>query len=114
MKATKKDTMTHETIRIYTASGFVFELSYDWVLEHMAEHHFIRKADKVTMKNKLDVLAYVKNLSWAEILNQLKFVGVIEDSSQDTLAESVFDLVNNPLKYKPTKQKYMQLKLSQL
>ncbi len=106
--------MTNETIRIFTASGFVFELSYDWVLDHMAEHHFLRKADKVTFKNKLDAIEYVRNLTWPELLDQLKFVGVIEDSSQDTLKDSVFDLVNHPLGYTTTKQKNMQLKLSQL
>ena len=106
--------MTNETIRIFTASGFVFELSYDWVLGHMAEHHVIRKSEKVNKNNKLDVLEYVRNLTWPEIMDQLKFVGVIEDSSQDTLKESVMDLVNDPLNYITTKQKNMKLKLSQL
>jgi hypothetical protein len=106
--------MTNETIRFYTKSGFVFDISYDWVLEHMQEHGAIKNSDKNDMRNKLDVLEYVRNLSWPDILDQIKFVGVIEDSSQDTLMESIFDLVNNPLKYKPTKQKNMQLKLSQL
>jgi hypothetical protein len=94
--------MTNETIRIYTASGFVFELSYDYA------------SDRVTLKNKLDVLEYVRNLSWPEIMEQLKFVGIIEDSSQDTLKDSVLDLVDSPLNYITTKQKNMQFKLSKL
>jgi hypothetical protein len=106
--------MTHESIRIYTESGFVFELSYDWVLTHMGEHQFLYNSDKSTLKNKLDVIEYVKNLSWPELMPQLKFVGIIEDSSQDTLKGSVLDLVNNPLNYKPTQQKNMQFKLSKL
>jgi hypothetical protein len=106
--------MTHESIRIYTESGFVFEVSYDWVLTHMGEHQFLYTSDKSTMKNKLDVIEYVKKLSWPEIMPQLKFVGIIEDSSQDTLKGSVLDLVNNPLNYKPTQQKNMQFKLSKL
>lgn len=106
--------MTNETIRIYTASGFVFELSYDWVLSHMSEHQFLYASDRVTLKNKLDVLEYVRNLSWPEIMEQLKFVGIIEDSSQDTLKDSVLDLVDNPLNYVTTKVKNMQFKLSKL
>lgn len=106
--------MTNETIRIYTASGFVFELSYDWVLSHMGEHQFMYNSDRKTLKNKMDVLEYVRKLSWPEIMEQLKFVGIIEDSSQDTLKDSVLDLVNNPLNYITTKQKNMQFKLSKL
>lgn len=106
--------MTNETIRIYTASGFVFELSYDWVLTHMSEHQFLYTSDRKTLIKKLDVLEYVRNLSWPEIMSELKFVGIIEDSSQDTLKDSVFDLVNTPLNYITTKQKNMQFKLSQL
>jgi hypothetical protein len=106
--------MTNETIRIYTESGFVFELSYDWVLKHMSEHQFMYQSSRKDMKNKIDVLEYVRNLSWPEIMEQLKFVGIIEDSSQDTLKNSVLDLVNHPLNYKTTKQKNMQLKLSKL
>lgn len=106
--------MTNETIRIYTASGFVFELSYDWVVSHMSEHQFMHNSDRKTLKNKMDVLEYVRKLSWPEIMEQLKFVGIIEDSSQDTLKDSVLDLVNNPLNYITTKQKNMQFKLSKL
>ena len=62
----------------------------------------------------MDVLEYVRKLSWPEIMEQLKFVGIIEDSSQDTLKDSVLDLVNNPLNYITTKQKNMQFKLSKL
>jgi len=106
--------MTNETIRFYTKSGFVFDISYDWVLDHMSNHQFLYTSDRISLKNKLDVLEYLRNLTWADIVDQLKFVGVIEDSSQDTLTESVFDLVNNPLNYIITKQKNMQLKLTQL
>ena len=106
--------MTNETIRFYTKSGFVFDIGYDWVLDHMSNHQFLYTSDRVSLKNKLDVLEYLRNLTWADIVDQLKFVGVIEDSSQDTLSESVFDLVNNPLNYIITKQKNIQLKLSQL
>lgn len=106
--------MTNETIRIYTASGFVFEISYDWVLSHMGQHQFLYASERMNMKNKLDVLEYVRKLSWPEIMDELKFVGVIEDSSQDTLKDSVLDLVNNPLKYATTKVKDIQFKLSKL
>jgi hypothetical protein len=106
--------MTNETIRIYTQSGFVFELSYDWVVTHMSEHRFIRNSDHKNLKNKMDILEYVRNLSWPEIMEQLKFVGIIEDSSQDTLKDSVLDLVDHPLNYATTKIKNMQFKLSKL
>jgi hypothetical protein len=106
--------MTNETIRIYTASGFVFELSYDWVVSHMSDHQFMYNSTRKTLKNKMDVLEYVRKLSWPEIMEQLKFVGIIEDSSQDTLKESVLDLVDNPLNYVTTKVKNMQFTLSKL
>ena len=106
--------MTNETIRIYAASGFVFDLSYDWVVTHMKEHQFMHSSERTNMNKKLDVLEYVKKLSWPELSVELKFVGVVEDSSQDTLHESIIDLVNNPLNYKITKQKKMQFKLTKL
>lgn len=106
--------MTHEIIRIYTASGFVFEISYDWILEHMSQHRFLYTPKRQRVTSKLDVLEYVRKLSWPEIMEQLKFVGIIEDSSQDTLKDSVLDLVNNPLNYATTKVKNMQFKLSKL
>lgn len=106
--------MTNETIRIYTQSGFVFELSYDWVVTHMSENMFMRKSERKIMNNKMDILEYVRNLSWPEIMEQLKFVGIIEDSSQDTLKDSILDLVDHPLNYATTKVKKMQFKLSKL
>lgn len=106
--------MTNETIRIYTASGFVFELSYDKVLELMGKHHLLEAAKKKALEIRLDVIEFVRNSTWPDIIEHLKFVGVFEDSSQDTLRESTFDLLDNPLKYATTKQKNMQFKLSKL
>ena len=106
--------MTNETIRIYTQGGFVFEVSYDWVLTHMSQHQFVHTPNRKSLRNKMDVLEYVRNLSWPEIMEQLKFVGIIEDSSQDTLKDSVLDLVDNPLNYAPTKLKNMQFKLTKI
>ena len=80
----------------------------------MSDHQFMYNSTRKTLKNKMDVLEYVRKLSWPEIMEQLKFVGIIEDSSQDTLKESVLDLVDNPLNYVTTKVKNMQFTLSKL
>jgi hypothetical protein len=97
--------MRNNTIRIYSTSGFVFDIEYLWVMEHMGiKDHMKTK--------KLDVIEYLRKLSWYEILPVIKLIGVIEDECADTMMTCIFDIVEEPLNYPITKKKALQLKLN--
>jgi hypothetical protein len=97
--------MKKNTIRIYSTSGFVFDISYQWVMEHMGiEDHSKTK--------KIEVIEYLRRLSWFEILPAIKLIAVIEDDCADTMNTCVFDVVEDPFNYPITKKKALQLKLN--
>jgi hypothetical protein len=106
--------MTNEIIRIYSSGGFVFEISYDWVLENMSENQFLYSKQRVDLKNKLDVLEHLRRLNWPDIIDHVTFVGVIEDAEIDLMRDAVLDLKNSPLYYPVTKQKALKFKIANI
>jgi hypothetical protein len=100
------------TIRIYTPSGFVFDISFSWVYAKMKNIPVPEESSHYPNQTQLNTMEYLKSLSWSQIQDQLVFVGIIDELTNDSLQKSVCDTIEKPFGYRTTVNKSFKLFLS--
>lgn len=103
-----------KNFRIYTENGFVFDIAIKDVYLHRNKFLFNKEEPAVKQMNKIMLITlmdYIKKLNWYDIVDNLKFVGIIESPHLDLLSSSQIDIVESPLPYKPLLKQKLKLKI---
>lgn len=100
--------MANYTIRIYTQSNYIFDISLRWLLAKMKGVDESELHPFLTGLHRTEAIEYLKSLSWSEVEHKLQFVGIIDSPHNDLLCSSVFDVVDHPLL--GYKQKHLRAK----
>ena len=85
-----RSTYEYKTIRMYTPEGFLFEMDIYEIREYLLDTYNFKHQSNDVMFEK------IKQLSIHEIVDKMRFVGVIDDRKLAPLSKCFFDMKENP------------------